>query len=96
MLRNATAFGPSPRMRFDIVINDLCALAWTHATIAMTSDGSPWRPVVHVRDICEAIYRCLLAPRTAMRGKIFNVGPGFAELPGAGAGADRCRGVPRL
>ncbi|MGH8209982.1 MAG: SDR family oxidoreductase, partial [Steroidobacteraceae bacterium] len=58
-LRNATAFGPSPRMRFDIVINDLCALAWTTRRIAMTSDGSPWRPVVHVNDICEAIYRCL-------------------------------------
>jgi nucleoside-diphosphate-sugar epimerase len=74
LLRNATAFGPSPRMRFDIVINDLCALAWTSKRIAMTSDGSPWRPVVHVLDICEAIYRCLLAPEEAVRGKIFNVG----------------------
>ncbi|MGH8132136.1 MAG: NAD-dependent epimerase/dehydratase family protein [Steroidobacteraceae bacterium] len=73
-LRNATAFGPSPRMRFDIVINDLCALAWTTRRIAMTSDGSPWRPVVHVEDICEAIYRSLLAPEDAIRGKIFNVG----------------------
>ncbi len=73
-LRNATAFGPSPRMRFDIVINDLCALAWTSKRIAMTSDGSPWRPVVHVADICEAIYRCLVAPQEAIHGKIFNVG----------------------
>lgn len=73
-LRNATAFGPSPRMRFDIVINDLCALAWTTKRIAMTSDGSPWRPVVHVQDICEAIYRSLEAPDDAVRGKIFNVG----------------------
>lgn len=73
-LRNATAFGPSPRMRFDIVINDLCALAWTTRRIAMTSDGSPWRPVVHVNDICEAIYRCLIAPEDAIRGKVFNVG----------------------
>jgi len=73
-LRNATAFGPSPRMRFDIVINDLCALAWTTRRIAMTSDGSPWRPVVHVEDICEAIYRSLVAPEEAVRGKIFNVG----------------------
>lgn len=73
-LRNATAFGPSPRMRFDIVINDLCALAWTTKRIAMTSDGSPWRPVVHVDDICEAIYRSLMAPEEAIRGKIFNVG----------------------
>ncbi len=73
-LRNATAFGPSPRMRFDIVINDLCALAWTTRRIAMTSDGSPWRPVVHVLDICEAIYRSLVAPDEAVRGKTFNVG----------------------
>lgn len=73
-LRNATAYGPSPRMRFDIVLNDLCALAWTTRRIAMVSDGSPWRPLVHVLDICEAIYRCLCAPEEAVRGKIFNVG----------------------
>jgi nucleoside-diphosphate-sugar epimerase len=73
-LRNATAYGPSPRMRFDIVLNDLCALAWTTRRIAMVSDGSPWRPLVHVLDICEAIYRGLVAPDDAVRGKIFNVG----------------------
>jgi nucleoside-diphosphate-sugar epimerase len=73
-LRNATAYGPSPRMRFDIVINDLSALAWTTKRIAMISDGSPWRPVVHVEDICEAIYRSLVAPEAAVRGKVFNVG----------------------
>ena len=49
-LRNATAYGASPRMRFDIVLNDLCALAWTSRHIGMTSDGSPWRPLVHVDD----------------------------------------------
>ncbi len=73
-LRNATAYGPSPRMRFDIVLNDLCALAWTTHKIAMVSDGSPWRPLVHVLDICEAIYCALRAPADAVRGKIFNVG----------------------
>jgi nucleoside-diphosphate-sugar epimerase len=73
-LRNATAYGPSPRMRFDIVINDLSALAWTTKRIAMVSDGSPWRPVVHVDDICEAIYRSLIAPEDGVRGQIFNVG----------------------
>lgn len=73
-LRNATAYGPSPRMRFDIVINDLCALAWTTRRIAMTSDGSPWRPVVHIEDICEAVYRSLIAPPEVVAGKIFNVG----------------------
>ena len=73
-LRNATAFGPSPRMRFDIVINDLCALAWTKKHIAMTSDGSPWRPVVHIEDICAAIRCALEAPTQAVNGEIFNVG----------------------
>jgi nucleoside-diphosphate-sugar epimerase len=72
--RNATAYGPSPRMRFDIVLNDLRALAWTTKRIAMVSDGSPWRPLVHVQDICEAIYRSLVAPESAVRGNIFNVG----------------------
>ncbi len=73
-LRNATAFGPSPRMRFDIVINDLCALAWTTRKIAMTSDGSPWRPVVHVLDICQAVYLSLVAPAERVSGRVFNVG----------------------
>lgn len=73
-LRNATAYGPSPRMRFDIVINDLSAMAYTRRRIAMVSDGSPWRPVVHIEDICEAVYRSLIAPEEAVRGKVFNVG----------------------
>jgi len=73
-LRNATAFGASPRMRFDIVINDLCALAWTTKKIVMTSDGSPWRPVVHIEDICKAIICSLAAPVSAVNGQIFNVG----------------------
>jgi len=73
-LRNATAYGPSPRMRFDIVLNDLSALAWTIKKIAMTSDGSPWRPVAHILDLCEAVYRSLVAPEDAVHGKIFNVG----------------------
>jgi nucleoside-diphosphate-sugar epimerase len=73
-LRNATAYGPSPRMRFDIVLNDLCALAWTRKKIAMTSDGSPWRPIVHVEDICEAIRCALDAPSEVVNGEVFNVG----------------------
>jgi nucleoside-diphosphate-sugar epimerase len=73
-LRNATAYGASPRMRFDIVLNDLCALAWTTKRIAMTSDGSPWRPIVHIEDIASSI-RCVLeAPVAAVNGEIFNVG----------------------
>lgn len=73
-LRNATAYGPSPRMRFDIVLNDLCALAWTRKRIAMISDGSPWRPLVHIEDICEAMRCALEAPASAVNGEVFNVG----------------------
>ena len=73
-MRNATAYGPSPRMRFDIVLNDLCALAWTTRRIVMVSDGSPWRPLVHILDICEAIHCALKAPADAVRGRVFNVG----------------------
>ncbi len=73
-LRNATAYGASPRMRFDIVLNNLSGLAWTIKKIAMTSDGSPWRPLVHVLDICKAIVCAVEAPRNAIHNQIFNVG----------------------
>jgi nucleoside-diphosphate-sugar epimerase len=73
-LRNATAFGPSPRMRFDIVLNNLAGLAWTTREIKMTSDGSPWRPLVHVLDICQAVICTLEAPREAVHNQVFNVG----------------------
>jgi nucleoside-diphosphate-sugar epimerase len=73
-LRNATAYGPSPRMRFDIVLNDLCALAHTRRKIAMISDGSPWRPIVHIEDICQAMRCAVEAPAAAINGEIFNVG----------------------
>lgn len=73
-LRNATAYGASPRMRFDIVLNNLCGIAATSGKIAMTSDGTPWRPLVHVLDICEAIARVLEAPQDCVHGEIFNVG----------------------
>src|SRR5262249_34575640 len=52
-MRNATAYGASPHMRFDIVLNNLSGLAWTTKRIAMTSDGTPWRPLVHGLDICR-------------------------------------------
>ncbi|MEZ5564344.1 MAG: SDR family oxidoreductase [Gammaproteobacteria bacterium] len=73
-LRNSTAFGTSPRMRFDIVLNNLAGLAWTTRRIAMTSDGTPWRPLVHALDICQAVLRTLQAPADAIHGQIFNVG----------------------
>ena len=73
-LRNATAFGASPRMRFDIVLNNLAGFAWTSKEIKMTSDGTPWRPLVHVDDICQAIILAVQAPREAVHNEIFNVG----------------------
>ena len=73
-LRNATAYGASPRMRFDIVLNNLAGLAWTTHEIKMTSDGTPWRPLVHGLDICRAIIRVLEAPLEAVHNQIFNVG----------------------
>lgn len=73
-LRNATAYGASPHMRFDIVLNNLTGLAWTTREIRMTSDGTPWRPLVHALDICQAIERVLEAPREAIHNQIFNVG----------------------
>lgn len=73
-MRNATAFGASPRMRFDIVLNNLAGLAWTTKEIKMTSDGTPWRPLVHALDICKAIVCAVEAPRDIVHNQIFNVG----------------------
>jgi nucleoside-diphosphate-sugar epimerase len=73
-LRNATAFGASPRMRFDIVLNNLAGLAWTTKEIKMVSDGTPWRPLVHVLDICDAIACVLEAPPATVHNQILNVG----------------------
>ena len=73
-LRNATAFGLSPRMRFDLVLNSLCGLAQTEGEIRMFSDGSPWRPLVHIRDISKAIACVLEAPEAKVRAEKINVG----------------------
>jgi nucleoside-diphosphate-sugar epimerase len=73
-LRNATAFGPSPRMRFDIVLNNLAGLAWTDKAIRMNGDGSAYRPLVHILDICDAVACALEAPRAVVHNQIFNVG----------------------
>jgi nucleoside-diphosphate-sugar epimerase len=73
-LRNATAYGASPRMRFDIVLNNLAGLAWTRNEIVMTSDGTPWRPLVHALDICQAIIAVFEAPTEFVHNEIFNVG----------------------
>jgi nucleoside-diphosphate-sugar epimerase len=73
-LRNATAYGASPRQRFDIVLNDLCGLAWTTKEIKLSSDGTPWRPLVHALDMCQAVHQSLIAPADAIRGQKYNVG----------------------
>lgn len=73
-LRNATAYGPSPRMRFDIVLNNLAGLAWTKNVIEMISDGMPWRPLVHIKDISKAVLCALEAPKEAVHNQVFNVG----------------------
>lgn len=73
-MRNATAYGASPRMRFDIVLNNLAGLAWTTKEIKLVSDGTPWRPLVHALDICKAISCVLQAPRETIYNETFNVG----------------------
>ena len=73
-LRNATAYGASPRQRFDLVVNDLAATAYLYKEIRMTSDGTPWRPFVHVLDIAAAVSCVLNAPREVVHGEVFNVG----------------------
>lgn len=73
-LRNATAYGVSRRLRADIVVNNLVGHAVTTGKITMTSDGSPWRPLVHIRDISRGVIAALTAPGDAVRGQAFNIG----------------------
>ncbi|MGH2607710.1 MAG: NAD-dependent epimerase/dehydratase family protein [Tepidiformaceae bacterium] len=73
-LRNATAYGVSPRLRVDLVINNLVGFAVTTGEILIQSDGTPWRPVVHVEDICRAFIAILDAPRERVHNEAFNVG----------------------
>lgn len=73
-MRNATAYGASPRMRFDCVVNNLAGLAWTTNEIVLTSDGTPWRPNVHLLDIVKAVIAVLEAPADTVRNQAFNVG----------------------
>jgi nucleoside-diphosphate-sugar epimerase len=73
-LRNATAFGFSPRLRADIVLNNLVGHALLTGTVRVLSDGTPWRPLVHARDIAAAFAAVLAAPREAVHAKAFNIG----------------------
>lgn len=72
--RPSTVFGASPRLRSDIVFNNLVGCAFTRGRIEIKSDGTPWRPVVHVRDVCQAFTAGLTAPESLVQGRAFNVG----------------------
>ncbi|HEY2934569.1 MAG TPA: SDR family oxidoreductase [Acidobacteriota bacterium] len=73
-LRNATAYGLSPRLRFDLVLNNLVAWAFTTGRVHIKSDGTPWRPIVHIEDISRAFIAALHAPRDVVHNEAFNVG----------------------
>jgi nucleoside-diphosphate-sugar epimerase len=73
-LRNATAYGLSPYLRADLVVNTLVGYAFTTGEVLIQSDGSPWRPLVHVEDICRAFLAVLRAPRQTVHNEAFNVG----------------------
>lgn len=74
ILRFATVYGLSPRLRFDLVVNNLAGLAFTTGEIKMDSDGTPWRPFTHVLDIAEAVACALVAAKEIVSKEIFNVG----------------------
>ncbi len=73
-LRNATAYGSSPRLRADIVVNNLTGTAFTRGEVRLQSDGSPWRPLVHAEDIARAFLAALEAPRESVHDRAFNIG----------------------
>ena len=73
-MRNATAYGASPRLRLDIVLNDFVAAAMVSGRILIKSDGTPWRPIVHIRDIIGAVIAVLETPRESVHNQVFNVG----------------------
>lgn len=73
-LRCATAYGFSPRLRFDVVLNNLVAWAFTSGKVMLKSDGTPWRPIVHIEDISRAVIAVLGAPREVVHAQAFNVG----------------------
>jgi nucleoside-diphosphate-sugar epimerase len=73
-LRNATAYGASPHLRADIVLNNLVAWAYTTGKVKILSDGTPWRPIVHAEDICRAFAYFLTAPRELIHNQAYNIG----------------------
>ncbi|MFQ5801470.1 MAG: NAD-dependent epimerase/dehydratase family protein [Candidatus Methylomirabilales bacterium] len=73
-LRNGTVYGISPRLRLDIVLNNLVGWACTTGRVRIMSDGSPWRPVIHVEDVCQAFIEAMEAPTDAIHNQVFHVG----------------------
>ena len=73
-LRNATAYGFSPRLRADLVVNNLVGYAVLEGKVLLKSDGTPWRPLVHIEDISRAFLAVLEAPREVVHDQVFNVG----------------------
>ncbi|MEX2599250.1 MAG: SDR family oxidoreductase [Dehalococcoidia bacterium] len=73
-LRNATAYGASPRLRMDLVLNNLVGAAYATGQVLVQSDGTPWRPIVHIEDIARAFLALMEAPRTVVHNQAFNVG----------------------
>ena len=73
-LRNATAYGSSPRLRTDLMVNNLVGYALTTGEVLIKSDGTPWRPLVHIEDIAQAVLAVLRAPRERIHNQAFNVG----------------------
>jgi nucleoside-diphosphate-sugar epimerase len=73
-MRNATAYGMSPRLRADVVLNNLICWAYTTGKVRIMSDGTPWRPIVHIEDISNAFAAALVAPQEAIHNQAFNVG----------------------
>ena len=73
-LRNATVYGISPMLRVDLVVNNLAGWAFTTGKIKVMSDGTPWRPLIHIQDICDAFIAVLKAPKGLIHNQVFNVG----------------------
>ncbi|MFI7228433.1 NAD-dependent epimerase/dehydratase family protein [Nonomuraea angiospora] len=93
-LRNATAFGFSPRLRADIVLNNLVGHAHLTGEVRVLSDGTPWRPLVHARDIADAFAAALVAPREAVHATAFNVGTEVNNVTVAEIAAEVVAAVP--
>jgi nucleoside-diphosphate-sugar epimerase len=94
LLRNATVFGSSPRIRLDLVANQFAAMALVRGRLDMSSDGTPVRPLVHVEDVCRAVRLALDAPRELVAGETFNVGSNEANYTVGGIAAAVCGIVP--